>query len=133
MALSDAATVALARGLWPDLTTAAASDAFLIAWVPFARALASETQFGAAYDMAVAHLVAHAAYRLDPNRKLRTGGASAAGAVKSSATGRLSGSIGNAAESASGNVEKQLLQTAPGQVFLSLRDVQAAIIAPFVV
>lgn len=133
MSLSDAATVALARALWPDLTTAAASDAFLLAWVAHARDLASATAFGSSYDRAVAHLVAHFAYRLDPNRKLRTGGASAAGPVKSSATGRLSGSVGNASESAAGNVEKQLLQTAPGQVFLALRDAQAAIVAPFVV
>jgi hypothetical protein len=61
--LSDAATIALARSLWPGLTTTVAADALLEAWLPWARAQQSIVSWGTQYDIGIACLLAHAGLR----------------------------------------------------------------------
>lgn len=63
MALSDAATITMVRGLFPYLTTSVASDVYLTAWLPWARSLVGVESWIASYDMGVSLLLAHLAIR----------------------------------------------------------------------
>ena len=121
MTLSDTELITFARQLWPDLTEDAASDAFLLAWLPQQRRHVSEAAFGEEYDIAVAHLLAHAAYRLNPGKKLGTPGAAFSGSV----TAKRSGKVGANFSDASAGVrftDKNLATTAPGMMFMEIRD-----------
>lgn len=85
--LSDAETLSLAREMWPSVTIAYASDAFLLAWLPMCRDEVDACLFGSTYDMAVACLLAHYAMVVDPGG---TGAGSGVGALASLSTGRIS-------------------------------------------
>lgn len=135
MALSDADTLALARSLWPAMTTAAVSDAFLTSYLPGVRSMVAAVRWGTLYDTACAHLLAHFAYRVDPTGTLNGVGASSPGGVTSRSTGALSVSYGSGTGGATGlaAADAFLASTAPGQAYLMLRDTRGAIVAPFMV
>lgn len=128
--MSDAAVIARARALWPALTTAAASDTFLSAWLVQARHLAASPRWGALQLDATAHALAHFAYRVDP-AGLLTGGGASAGPVTSLSTLGLSASFaGPAAAQQRSAADAELATTPPGRAFLALRASVASFSAP---
>lgn len=66
MAVLDADAIAMARALWPAVTVDAASDAFLTVWLRQVRVEVDEVVFGVDEDIALGHLLAHHAYRVNP-------------------------------------------------------------------
>lgn len=129
--LSDADTIALTRSLWPGVTVAAASDAFLGAWLTSTRLRVDLCVWGDLYDTAVAHLLAHQAYRIDPAGVLGTAGAAVAGQVTSIRTGALSATVSDASSRVA-SADADLATTGPGAAYLALRDSLASL-TPFVV
>lgn len=114
------AAIALCRELWPAVTTAAASDAFLTAWYDDVAGIAGEVYFGSDTLLARAHLLAHEAYRVDPNDVL--GGGGVAGPVQSVTTSRRS--VSYAVSAGVQNVtlaDADLATTKPGLAYLRLR------------
>lgn len=121
MPLSDAATIALARTLYPAVTTAAASDAFLTAWLPWARQLTGLRWWGLHYDRGVAMLIAARAYIADPAGLL--GGGGAPGPVRQIATLQMSAMFDSSAGSTDPSSLAALLATTqPGRDWLATRD-----------
>lgn len=115
------AAIALCRELWPAVTTAAASDAFLTAWYDDVQGMAGEVYFGTDTLLARAHLLAHQAYRVDPAGLL--GGGSGVGPVQSVTTSRRSVSYGTAAGVQSATLgDADLATTKPGLAYLRLRE-----------
>lgn len=134
MAGTAAERIALCRALWPQVTTAAASDAFLTSWLDWAVAFVDDVAWGFPdADVAVAHLLAHVAYRVDPAAELGTGGAMGVGAIASLTTLRLSASFGAGSGASSayfGAADAELATTRPGSMFLALRGTHAAFVVP---
>ncbi len=127
--ISSATIIALMRQLWPQVTTAAASDAWCEAWIPNIRSFAG-TNFGTYQTYAFAHLLAHFAYRVDQNGILGSGGAGI-GAVMSLGTGKLSASFGAGMEGLIvGMTDAEFGTTRPGCAYLALRGTIASINAP---
>lgn len=127
-----AAVIARARALWPPLTIAAASDAFLTASLDWAVKVDSGEIDPPSYLDRLALLVAHRAYAVDPAGALGTGGGGG-GPATSIRTRDLAVTYGStaAASSASGT-DAWLATTAPGREYLALRDSRDQIAAPFV-
>lgn len=124
MALSDAAVVALARELYPDVTTAVASDAYLLAWVPWAREQVGLGEWLAMYDTGVAMLLA-------ARGQLKASGA-AGGLATSVST--LQMSVTRESLVTSGSIsDRRLASTAAGSDYLALREVIPASVLPFTV
>lgn len=129
--VDDAVIISLARGLYPALTTGAAPDAFFEAWIPWARAHAG-SNFGAYQTHALAHLIAHIAYRVDPEGLLGSGGTSP-GPVTSISTGALSASFGTVSGAAAGLYsasDAELSTTRAGMAYLALRATRSKIMLP---
>lgn len=115
------------------MTAAAAPDAFLAAHVGSARAVADRRVFGALHLDALADLVAHAAYEVDPAGLLGTG-TGQGGAVSSVGTRELSNSFATTAQQSSVDAATaRFAKTAPGVSFLGLRDSRAYVAAPLAV
>jgi len=122
---SDAVIIARARALWPALTTAAASDALLSTWLPQARHFAGSAAWTPRLD-ALAHALAHFAYRVDPTGAL--GGGGSAGPVSSLSTLGLSATY--AVRQARSDVDAEFQSTPPGRALLALRASIFAFRAP---
>lgn len=119
--MTVASAITLCRSLWPAVTEAAASDAFLTAWYADASARAGEAWFDTDQLTAVAHLLAHHAYRVDPAGLLGAG--AGVGAVQSMTTGRRSVSWGSATGTGSLSPGDAVLATTkPGLAYLELRE-----------
>lgn len=121
--VTDAEAIAQARAMFPQVTTTAASDAFLGGWMDWAR-----SQVGPAFRTTakardgLALLLAHQAYRVDPGGVLGSGGV-AAGPVTGLSTLGMSASFGAAGGTGSASsADAELRTTRPGSMFLSLRD-----------
>lgn len=110
--LTDADIIAHARALWPAVTVDAASDAFLLARLPGLRRRVSLVDLGEDYDDALAHLLAHTAYRVDPGGTFGTG--PLPGRLTSVHTGALSASFAPGADVG------EYGYTAPGLAYLDL-------------
>lgn len=131
MPLSDAATIQLSRDLYPKLTTAAASDAYLTTWLPWARGFVGVSEWGSKYDTGVAMMLAHRAYGDDPAELLGTGGA--AGPVSSITTLGMSASFGSNVTADAGQLELDLATTKPGRDFMAVRATLPDYVLPQVV
>lgn len=129
MPLSDAATIALARELYPDVTTVAASDAFLTAWLPWARGLVGLGSWLTQYDTGVAMLLAHQGQR---RGTASGGGGGASGPIQSISTLGMSVSYGSTAGGTS-SLDLVLSSTRAGSDWLSLRGSLPDYILPIVV
>ena len=121
--VTDAEAIAQCRAMFPVITTTAASDVFLGVWLTWARA-----QVGPAWRTttkskdALALLLAHQAYRVDPAGVLGSGGV-AAGPVTGLSTLGLSASFGSPGGTGSASsADAELRTTRPGSMFLALRD-----------
>ncbi len=123
--MTASSAIALCRALWPAVTEAAAPTTFLEGWYLDAVEEAGSAYFGTSTQTAVAHLLAHHAYRIDPAGVLNSGGASP-GSVQAVTTSRRSVTYGAPAGS-SGSASKGdqiLMTTRPGQEYLRLRGRQ---------
>lgn len=129
-----AAAIAKMRALWPQVSEDAASDTWLAEWYADALDLAGGVWFDDAPTRlrAVAHLLAHYAYRYDPCGTFGTG--SNPGSVSAMTTGRRSVTYGGKgpADHATNASDAELSTTRPGQAYIALRDRQLSA-APFVV
>jgi hypothetical protein len=119
--MTPAAAIALSRALWPLVTEAAAPDAYLTAWYADALRQAGESWFGDDRATAVAHLLAHAAYRQG-----RISGsapsAGAAGPLTAISTLGMSASWASITGYGVAGVGDQILAaTQPGAEYLALR------------
>lgn len=120
--MTDAEIIALTRALYPDVTVAAASDAYLTSWLTWARQLTGPT-WGDLRDQGVAILLAHRAYRGDPAGVFGGGGAYATGPLASIGKRSLSASWGGGgATMARNQSEADLTTTRAGLAWLALRD-----------
>jgi hypothetical protein len=121
-----AAAIAKMRALWPQVTEDAASDTWLTEWYADALEAAGSDFFPetATRLRAVAHLLAHVAYRHDPCGVFGTG--TNPGTVSAMTTGRRSVTYGgkSAADFAMSMSDAGYATTRPGQAFLALRDRQ---------
>ena len=117
---TDAEVIATTRVLYPAVTTLVASDVYLEAWLPWAKALIGATAYGTRYGLALSLALAHVAYR--DLVALGGGAAGPAGAVLSLSTLGLSasfGAIGGGAWWTPTDVEWST--TKPGLALLALR------------
>jgi hypothetical protein len=125
------AAIVRVRALWPAVTTGAASDAFLEAWLTWAQAQVGEIWTYAKALDGVAHLLAHIAYKVDPGSLLGGSSAGAAGPVTSLSTLSLSASFGDAAGLGGyTGSDADLSTTGPGRSFLTLRNTLAGVHVP---
>ena len=131
MALSDAEIIASARAYWPKLTVAVASDVFLTTWLVWARSQQGVQEWAALYDQGLAHLIAHAAFFMDPNDEL--GGGAIGGPVLSISTLSMSLSVGSVISDGSDTSTRIMSSTKPGQTWLTLRATLPDRILPIVV
>lgn len=122
--MTATSAIALTRVLWPAVTDTAAPDAFLTAWYDDAAARAGDAYFGTSREMAVAHLLAHAAYRVLPS--LNGGNVASPGAVSAATSSRRSVTYGgkSASDHAMTMADAELATTRPGQAYIALRDRQ---------
>lgn len=129
-----AAAIAKTRALWPQVTEDAASDTWLAEWYADAIDLAGEEWFDddATRLRAVAHLLAHYAYRYDPCGVL--GSSTNPGNVSAVTTGRRSVTYAGKgpADHVTNVTDAELASTRPGQAYITLRGRQLAG-SPFVV
>jgi hypothetical protein len=133
MVPTDAAVIAGVRAAWPALTTAAASDAFFVTSLLWARAIDNGEIDPPSYLQRLVCLAAHRAYAVDPAGLLGSG-SGGAGATSSVRTRDLAVSYAVSAQASSSSaVTAWLATTAPGREYLALRDSRAEIAAPFVV
>ena len=114
--------------MWPQVTAAAASDAFLLAWISTALRIVGPG-YGPARTDALACFLAHVAFNLDPEGILGTGNARG-GAVASQSSAELSVSYSTMAPD---SIDAALASTSPGRMILMLRDSRADIAPPMVV
>jgi len=128
MASSDATLVALCRTLYPAVTTSVASDAYLTAWLEWAKSLVGIRAWGSKYDIALATLLAHIAYR--DSDELAGGATGSGGATTSIRTLQMAASFGDRSGSAQSETDAELLTTKPGSRFLSMRGALAAAAFP---
>ena len=124
MAVTDADAIARCRSLWPAVDESAADNAFLEAWLRQARAEVRDGdddggRFGDDADIALGHLLAHHAYRVNPKKKLPAQFSITAGEAASVTEG--SQSVGARSQSVlfTGNGE-DYTKTPPGCAFLAL-------------
>lgn len=124
--MTVAAAIAKVRALWPQVTEAAAPDTWLAEYYADALEVAGDAYFPetAARLRAVAHLLAHAAYRLDPMGVFSSG--VNPGTVSAVTTGRRSVTYGgkSPADYALTLSDAALATTRPGQMYLSIRGRQ---------
>jgi len=125
------AAIALTRKLWPQVTEAAASDVWLTEWYADALETAGSGWFPDTPTRlrAVAHLLAHAAYRYDPCGLLAGGaGGGQPGTVSAITTGRRSVTWGGKgpADHAASFGDAEYATTKPGQAYIALRNRQLA-------
>lgn len=128
MAISDADTIALMRALYPQITTGAASDAYLSAWLPWARSMTGALSWGAQYDRGVAMLIAHRAMMDDPAGLL--GGGAPPGPVRSISTLGMSLSVDPAVPATAGAWSQQLATTRAGRDYLAVMRTLPAYVLP---
>jgi len=132
--LTAASAIALCRALWPQVTEAAASDVWLKGWYADAVQTAGASWFDTSEERerAVAHLLAHAAFRLDPFGVFGAG--LQPGVVSAATTGRRSVTYGGrGVDQLVSNVnDASLATTKAGQEYLRLRNRQTSR-APFMV
>lgn len=126
MALSDAATIALARELYPGVTVAVASDTLMTAWLPWARALVGAPEWGAQYDTGVAMLLA---FRGQASGSSPGGGV---GAVKSVSTLGMSVSYGDVVPASATGMDAWLATQQAGLDWLFTRSTLPSFWAPYV-
>lgn len=130
--MTFAAAISQMRALWPQVTEAAAPDTWLAGWYDDALEAAGDFWFPATSTRlrAVAHLLAHAAYRYDPCGVLAGGGGSPAnpGNVSAMTTGKRSVTWGGKgpADHVVSFSDAEYASTRPGQAYLQLRNRQLA-------
>jgi hypothetical protein len=129
MAISDADTISLCRALYPAVTTDAASDAYLSAWLPWARSLTGAISWGADYDRGVAMLLAHRAYVGDPAGLL---GGAPAGPLRSLSTLGMSVGMDSPVRAGAGGLSLALATTQPGRDYLAVQATLATYVLPHV-
>lgn len=110
---TDAELIALARALWPGVTTAVASDATLTAWLPWARGMQAAVSWGDLYDTGIACLLAHAGLRSPASGSVNPG------PTTSKSTLGMSQSWGHVATTSL--LESDLSTTSPGLRWLQIR------------
>lgn len=132
--MTAALAIARCRALWPAVTVSAASDDFLEAWYTHATQEAGESFFGADQLDAVAHLLAHAAYKVDPAGELGSH-PGATGPLTSLRTLDMAATWSAPGAGAASATDADLATTKPGQMYRALRDRQLAtaprVVVPF--
>jgi len=125
VALTDAEILVLARELFPDVS---ASDAFLTAWLPWARSLVGSSAWALLYDQGVAMLLAARAQAAGQT----TGGGVVLGAVRNVSTLGMSMSV-DALVVGGSVLDMWLAGTPAGAAFLATRNTLPAYTTPYVV
>ena len=123
---SDDDVIALMRVLWPSVTSDRASDDFLKAHLESIRLLVSITKFGAQYDFAIAHLLAHVGIWINP-----TGEPRPPGQLLNKQTGAISVGFGKIVGPANSLSDASYTFTSPGVQYLTIRSSLASVTAPF--
>jgi len=121
--MDPALLISQVRALYPDLTEDVVSDAFLTAWMGWAKAQAG-TDFKADQALATSLLLAHAAYKWLFSKD--AGGIG--GNVTSISTGQISASFATNGFSVGG--DNDYASTIAGSAYLQLRASKARIVAP---
>lgn len=129
----DSTIIAMARGIYPALTTI--PDVVLEGLLPWCRAMCSLRGFGGQYTLAVSLLLCHSTFTLDPTGTLTPGGGGGVGgSVTSISTISMSASFGGSgvvgAATAMSETDAALATTRWGQQYLMLRRGRSAISAP---
>ena len=115
----------MCRTLWPEVTESAASDAFLTAWHrQEALEVREDEDGGGPYapdaDLALGHLLAHRAYRVNPAGELPEQFSVTAGEVGS--IGEGSASVGASTQSANlSQGGEDYSTTPPGRAWLAFK------------
>lgn len=120
--MDPALLIAKVRALYPDLTADVVPDAFLEAWVDWAKAQAG-TDFKSDRALATSLLLAHAAYKW----LFAKDAGGIGGNITSISTGQISASF---AVNGLGTGNDDYAGTIAGSAYLQLRASKARIVAP---